>query len=204
MSLVQGKLHLPKHAFNNHRNQETSRFRKFCSQHHRISRNGSCLPVRPCPVPVQASGDCHRLWPACRLRIAEFRHWQQGDFLFSADHVVWRCLPDDNDSPIHCRQPVSKPDMRPGAINAATICRQPCNGRCLGQTHQRIMCRVPAFQSRFLKALPHSRTTADPDNSVVATWWDYGYASMFFNDLPTFMMAEHRQHPNPFCGTGLS
>ena len=24
------------------------------------------------------------------------------------------------------------------------------------------------------------------EDSVVATWWDYGYASMLFNNLPTF------------------
>ena len=27
--------------------------------------------------------------PACRLWIAEFRYWQQGDLLLCANHVVW-------------------------------------------------------------------------------------------------------------------
>ena len=48
------------------------------------------------------------------------------------------------------------------------------------------MCRVPAFTKPVLEGLASLKTTADPENSVVATWWDYGYASMFFNGLPTF------------------
>lgn len=44
----------------------------------------------------------------------------------------------------------------------------------------------PSFPKPVLEGLASLATTADPDNSVVATWWDYGYASMFFNALPTF------------------
>ena len=44
----------------------------------------------------------------------------------------------------------------------------------------------PSFPKPVLEGLASLKTTADPANSVVATWWDYGYASMFFNDLPTF------------------
>ena len=44
----------------------------------------------------------------------------------------------------------------------------------------------PSFTKPVLEGLASLKTTADPDNSVVTTWWDYGYASMFFNGLPTF------------------
>ncbi|MGB2263461.1 MAG: hypothetical protein ACPH92_06990, partial [Candidatus Puniceispirillaceae bacterium] len=36
-----------------------------------------------------------------------------------------------------------------------------------------------------LEGLASLKDTADPDNSVVATWWDYGYASMLLNEMPT-------------------
>lgn len=44
----------------------------------------------------------------------------------------------------------------------------------------------PSFPKPVLEGLASLKSTADPTNSVVATWWDYGYASTFFNDLPTF------------------
>ena len=44
----------------------------------------------------------------------------------------------------------------------------------------------PSFPKPVIEGLASLKTTADPANSVVATWWDYGYASMFFNGLPTF------------------
>ncbi len=43
----------------------------------------------------------------------------------------------------------------------------------------------PSFPKPVLKGLISLQAEADPKNSVVATWWDYGYASMFLNDLPT-------------------
>lgn len=44
----------------------------------------------------------------------------------------------------------------------------------------------PSFPKPILEGLASLKMTADPENSVVATWWDYGYASMFFNGLPIF------------------
>ena len=44
----------------------------------------------------------------------------------------------------------------------------------------------PSFTKPVLEGLASLKTTADPENSVVTTWWDYGYASLFFNGLPTF------------------
>ncbi len=44
----------------------------------------------------------------------------------------------------------------------------------------------PSFTKPVLEGIASLKTTADPENSVVTTWWDYGYASLFFNGLPTF------------------
>ena len=43
----------------------------------------------------------------------------------------------------------------------------------------------PSFAKPVLEGLASLKSAADPANSAVATWWDYGYASLFFNDLPT-------------------
>ena len=43
----------------------------------------------------------------------------------------------------------------------------------------------PSFPKPVLEGLASLRTTVDPERAVVATWWDYGYASMFLNELPT-------------------
>ncbi len=43
----------------------------------------------------------------------------------------------------------------------------------------------PSFSKAVLEGFASLRTDVDPMNAVVATWWDYGYASMLFNDLPT-------------------
>ena len=44
----------------------------------------------------------------------------------------------------------------------------------------------PSFPKPVVEGLATLKETANPSNSVVATWWDYGYASTFVNDLPTF------------------
>ena len=44
----------------------------------------------------------------------------------------------------------------------------------------------PSFSKPVLEGFASLKASADPTNSVVATWWDYGYASMLFNELPTF------------------
>ena len=44
----------------------------------------------------------------------------------------------------------------------------------------------PSFPKPVLEGFASLKASADPTNSVVATWWDYGYASMLFNELPTF------------------
>ena len=43
----------------------------------------------------------------------------------------------------------------------------------------------PSFAKPVLQGLAKLRAIATPEASVVATWWDYGYASLFLNDLPT-------------------
>ena len=43
----------------------------------------------------------------------------------------------------------------------------------------------PSFPKPVLEGLASLEESTEPDNSVVVTWWDYGYASMLFNQLPT-------------------
>jgi dolichyl-diphosphooligosaccharide--protein glycosyltransferase len=43
----------------------------------------------------------------------------------------------------------------------------------------------PSFPRPVLEGLASLKDIANPQNAVVATWWDYGYASMFLNELPT-------------------
>jgi len=62
----------------------------------------------------------------------------------------------------------------------------------------------PSFPKPVLEGLASLKTTADPANSAVATWWDYGYASMFFNDLPTFHDGGSQTTPSThFVATAL-
>ena len=43
----------------------------------------------------------------------------------------------------------------------------------------------PSFSKPVLEGLRSLKITADaPENSIVATWWDYGHASRFLNGLP--------------------
>ena len=42
----------------------------------------------------------------------------------------------------------------------------------------------PSFPTQMMAAFQSLETRADADNSVVATWWDYGYASILLNNLP--------------------
>ena len=43
----------------------------------------------------------------------------------------------------------------------------------------------PSFPKPVIEGFAFMKVDADPEKAVVATWWDYGYASMFLNDLPT-------------------
>ena len=44
----------------------------------------------------------------------------------------------------------------------------------------------PTFDKRVVKAFAEIEQVATSDNAVIATWWDYGYMSMFMNQMPTF------------------
>ena len=43
----------------------------------------------------------------------------------------------------------------------------------------------PSFPSPVLDGLSSLKQVDNKDHAIVATWWDYGYASMFLNGLPT-------------------
>ena len=44
----------------------------------------------------------------------------------------------------------------------------------------------PSVPVPVIKALSEMKTIAEDDKSIVASWWDYGYASILMNGLPTF------------------
>ena len=43
----------------------------------------------------------------------------------------------------------------------------------------------PSFDSKTIQLFKRSSKSLDQSKSVIITWWDYGYTSMFFNGLPT-------------------
>ena len=43
----------------------------------------------------------------------------------------------------------------------------------------------PSFPSSVIEGFASLKSTANRREAVVATWWDYGYASLLFNRLPT-------------------
>ena len=53
-----------------------------------------------------------------------------------------------------------------------------------GQTHQRTYVPRPTFSKEVLAGFAAVNGQYDPESTVVATWWDYGYASTFLNNLP--------------------
>ena len=56
----------------------------------------------------------------------------------------------------------------------------------------------------IIKALSTMKTIAEDDKSIVASWWDYGYASMLMNGLPTFVdPGSHGTETNYFIADAL-
>ena len=43
----------------------------------------------------------------------------------------------------------------------------------------------PTFDKRVVKAFADIEQVTTSDKAVIATWWDYGYMSMFMNQMPT-------------------
>ena len=43
----------------------------------------------------------------------------------------------------------------------------------------------PTFDKRIVKTFSDIGKITTSDNAVIATWWDYGYMSMFMNQMPT-------------------
>ena len=43
----------------------------------------------------------------------------------------------------------------------------------------------PTFDKRIVKTFSDISKMTTSDNAVIATWWDYGYMSMFMNQMPT-------------------
>ncbi len=62
----------------------------------------------------------------------------------------------------------------------------------------------PSIPVPIMKAMAEITSLADKDNSVLASWWDYGYASMLMNGLPTFTdPGYHGRNTNYFIADAL-
>lgn len=56
----------------------------------------------------------------------------------------------------------------------------------------------PSFPKPILDGFSHLKTLDEGQRHVVATWWDYGYASMFLNGLPTLHDGGTQNTPTTF------
>ncbi len=62
----------------------------------------------------------------------------------------------------------------------------------------------PSIPVPIIKALVELKSIAGQEKSVLASWWDYGYASMLFNGLPTFTdPGQHLSNSNYFIADSL-
>ncbi len=62
----------------------------------------------------------------------------------------------------------------------------------------------PSIPIPIIKAMSEIKSMSEGENSVVASWWDYGYASMLMNGLPTFTdPGTHRSNANYFIADAL-
>ena len=53
----------------------------------------------------------------------------------------------------------------------------------------------PSFPTEMMSAFNALKHRADPESAVVASWWDYGYASLFFNEIPTLHDPGNQNYP---------
>ena len=62
----------------------------------------------------------------------------------------------------------------------------------------------PSISPSIIKAMSEIDDIAGIEKSVVASWWDYGYSSMLFNNLPTFTdPGSHGSNVNYFIADAL-
>ena len=64
--------------------------------------------------------------------------------------------------------------------------------------------REPSIPVPIIKAMAEMKSIIGKEDSVMASWWDYGYASMFLNGLPTFTdPGQHQNYNNYFIADTL-
>ncbi len=62
----------------------------------------------------------------------------------------------------------------------------------------------PSIPSPIIKAMAELKFIAGQEKSVLATWWDYGYASILMNGIPTFTdPGSHLSNSNYFVADSL-
>ena len=64
--------------------------------------------------------------------------------------------------------------------------------------------KEPSIPVAIIKAMSEMKSIVGQEEGVMASWWDYGYASMFFNGLPTFTdPGQHQNYINYFIADAL-
>ena len=62
----------------------------------------------------------------------------------------------------------------------------------------------PSIPTPIIKAMAELKFIAGQEKSVLASWWDYGYASMLMNGIPTFTdPGTHISNSNYFIADAL-
>ena len=62
----------------------------------------------------------------------------------------------------------------------------------------------PSIPTPIIKAMAELKFIAGQEKSVLASWWDYGYASMLMNGMPTFTdPGQHLSNSNYFIADAL-
>ena len=56
----------------------------------------------------------------------------------------------------------------------------------------------PTFDKRVVKSFADMAQVTTSDNAVIVTWWDYGYMSMFMNQMPTLHDGGSQTSPTTF------
>ena len=106
-------------------------------------------------------------------------------FIFYATPMMWFGLGyfSDNTCRIYSGKRFDEAVQPVAAQCPAFICSGPwAPGRM--DKHTNGICSAPTFSKEVLVGFAAVNGQYDPESTVVATWWDYGYASTFLNNLP--------------------
>ena len=75
---------------------------------------------------------------------------------------------------------------RSKAVNILTMCTTVAGFAVVWFSSPTTYVQGPTFDKRIVKSFADISSQIKHEKAVVATWWDYGYMSMFMNQMPTF------------------